>query len=204
MSSDGVKMFTALCLLGILIACASVSGGCLSGVSPAEEEAGITGTVTWLSPDDGLYAINGDDGVMYYPVNLDPALAKNNTRVSFTFVTPDEDVSAVTWGKPVKIISVRIIEGSPRPVYPHTFTLEESRQTAEQYVLSTKEYTGYDGANLTLPEVVTLKCPSCWKFVYTYDMRSVKDPAVSDRALVEVTVQSGKITDVVSSYGKKR
>jgi major membrane immunogen (membrane-anchored lipoprotein) len=34
-------------------------------------------------------------------------------------------------------------------------------------------------------------------------MQSLKDPLSADRAVVGVTVESGKITDVVVSYGKK-
>lgn len=161
----------------------------------------MTGTVTRLSPDNGAYGIFGDDGILYYPVNPDPSFAKNNTRVRFTFVTQEENVSAALSGKPIKITSIQIFEIPSSPVDHHTFTLEESRLIAKHYVTSMKEYTGYGGTNLTLPEVITFRCPSCWQFVYTFDMQSLKDPAFTDRAVVGVTVESGKITDVVASYG---
>ncbi len=82
-------------------------------------------------------------------------------------------------------------------------TPDESRLRAEHYVTSMKEYSGYNGTNLTLSEVHTLRCPSCWQFVYTFDIQSLKDPASTDRAVVGVTVESGKITDVFASYGIK-
>jgi hypothetical protein len=201
MHRNGIIFFTTFVLLAGLSVFTCLISGCLAGVHSADEETVMTGTVTRLSPDNSAYGIFGDDGILYYPVNPDPSFVNNNTRVRFTFVTQEEKVPAVLSGKPIYITSIQAFKSPSLTDDHHPVTLEESRLPAEHYVTSMKEYTGYGATNLTLAEVVTLRCPSCWQFVYTFDMQSLKDPAFTDRAVVGVTIESGKITDVVASYG---
>ena len=203
MQNDGILSSRALVILAGFTAFMCLAGGCLAGFRSSNDKTEITGTIILISPESGAYAISGDDGIFYYPVNPDAASAKNNTRVMFTFIPTDEPGSAGQWGKTVKITSIHTISAPSLQVDPRTVTIEESRLCAERYVIAMKEYSAYGGSNLTLSEVVTLRCPSCWQFVYTFDMKSLKDPALIDRAAVGVTVESGKITDVVASYGLK-
>ena len=88
--------------------------------------------------------------ILDYPVSHDPSFAKNNTRIRFTFVTREENGSAVLQGKTGKIPSIQAIDNNSPPVNPYTSSLEESRLCAEHYVTSMEEYTGYGGTNLTL------------------------------------------------------
>jgi hypothetical protein len=43
-----------------------------------------TGTVEWFGIEGGFFAIRGDDGKVYDPMNLPPAFAKDGVRVRFT------------------------------------------------------------------------------------------------------------------------
>lgn len=67
--------------------------------------------------------------------------------------------------------------------------------------MATEEYRDYNARNPTLTETITLRCPSCWQFVYSFEMRSMKDPAVTDLATIRVTVIEGTIREVVAAYG---
>lgn len=101
------------------------------------------------------------------------------------------------------LVLILIFSGCLTPVSrePVPISLEESREIAHDYVTSMEEYRNYNGRNLTLVETVTLRCPYCWQFVYTFGMESMKDPAVTDRATIRVTVIGGRVSDVVAAYG---
>ncbi len=101
------------------------------------------------------------------------------------------------------LVFTLILTGCSIPVSrePIPVSLEESREIARDYVLGTEEYRNYDGRNLTLVETLTLRCPYCWQFVYTFEMRSMKDPAVTDMATIRVTVIEGTVREVVTAYG---
>jgi hypothetical protein len=43
-----------------------------------------TGTVQWFEVEGGFFAIRGDDGKVYDPINLPPAFARKDVRVRFT------------------------------------------------------------------------------------------------------------------------
>lgn len=43
-----------------------------------------TGTVEWFEIEGGFFAIRGDDGKVYDPMNLPPAFAEHRKRVRFT------------------------------------------------------------------------------------------------------------------------
>jgi hypothetical protein len=49
-----------------------------------------TGRVEWFGIEGGFFAIRGDDGNVYDPMNLPPAFARDGVRVRFTArVRPD-------------------------------------------------------------------------------------------------------------------
>jgi len=93
--------------------------------------------------------------------------------------------------------------GCITPVHqePTPVSLEESREIARDYVTAMEEYRNYSGRNLTLVETITLRCPYCWQFVYSFEMESMKDPMVTDLATVRVTVIEGRVAEVVAAYG---
>jgi len=90
---------------------------------------------------------------------------------------------------------------TPVPQEPTPVSVEESGEIARTYVTSMEEYTDYHGRNLTLIETITLRCPYCWQFVYSFEMQSMKDPTVTDLATVRVTVIEGRVAEVVAAYG---
>jgi hypothetical protein len=91
---------------------------------------------------------------------------------------------------------------TPVPQEPTPVSLEESREIARDYVTAMEEYRNYDGRNLTLIETITLRCPYCWQFVYSFEMQSMKDPSGTDLATVRVTVIEGTVREVVAGYGR--
>jgi hypothetical protein len=95
--------------------------------------------------------------------------------------------------------------GCITPVHqePAPVSLEESREIARDYVTAMEEYRNYSGRNLTLVETITLRCPYCWQFVYTFELQSMKDPSVTDLATVRVTAIEGRVAEVVAAYGSK-
>jgi hypothetical protein len=185
----------ALILFAILFA------GCMTAktpVNPPLTKPGevVTGTITYLDFEGGFYGIVAGYGERLYPLNLDPAFEKPGLEVLFTYEPESSAMTTVSWGTPVTITTMEAVE-------PGAVTENESERIARRHVMAMPEYMQYAGRNLTLAETITLKCPSCWKFVYTFDMRSMKDPAVTDTAVVTVTVMKGGIPDVVAAFGKK-
>jgi hypothetical protein len=92
---------------------------------------------------------------------------------------------------------------TPVPQEPTPVSLEESREIARTYVTTMEEYIFYNGRNLILIETITLRCPYCWQFVYSFEMESMKDPSGTDLATVRVTVIEGTVREVVAAYGSK-
>ncbi|NYT07284.1 MAG: hypothetical protein GKC05_03385 [Methanomicrobiales archaeon] len=101
------------------------------------------------------------------------------------------------------LVLILIFSGCITPVSrePVPISFEESREIAHDYVTSMEEFCDYNGKNLTLVETVTLRCPYCWQFVYTFEMASLKDPVVTDLATIRVTVIEGTVRDVSAAYG---
>jgi hypothetical protein len=136
-------------------------------------------------------------------------LGEDISKISSPLFTKGEDsmtaspcaivVSAV-------IISISLaLAGCITPVHqePAPVSLEESREIARDYVTAMEEYRNYSGRNLTLVETITLRCPYCWQFVYTFELQSMKDPSVTDLATVRVTAIEGRVAEVVAAYGSK-
>jgi hypothetical protein len=66
----------------------------------------ITGTVVYQDLEGGFWAIVGDDGTKYQPVNgLPPSVQREGCRVEAD-VEPSATVSFLMWGKPVTILSL--------------------------------------------------------------------------------------------------
>lgn len=52
-------------------------------VTRTGDEVSGTGAVEWIAEQGGFFAIRGDDGRLYHPVNLPPVFARTGTRVRF-------------------------------------------------------------------------------------------------------------------------
>jgi hypothetical protein len=159
-----------------------------------------TGTIVYNDFEGGFYGIVASDGVQYYPLNLPEALQVNGQHVSFSGIIETGVATTVQWGTPIRLTSIAAI-GTPVATGAAAVSMEESRQIADNYVWNLPEYTEYSGKNLELLEIRTLQCPSCYLFAYTFDMVSMKDPDVIDRATVDVTVSNGKVSQVLIGEG---
>jgi len=89
------------------------------------------------------------------------------------------------------------------PVEFNKTSEEESQQIAETSVRNLNSYREYNLTEPNLVDIVTLRCPYCWEFVYKFDLISEKDPAVIDTATVNVTVIEGKVVGSVYAQGSK-
>lgn len=78
----------------------------------------------------------------------------------------------------------------------------ESRAVAESYVTNLTDYRDYGGKNLTLLWVERNTGTDTVTYTYQFFMQSVKDPGVTDRATVQVTVQDGSVTSSVLAVGR--
>ncbi|WP_128692765.1 hypothetical protein [Methanoculleus taiwanensis] len=78
----------------------------------------------------------------------------------------------------------------------------ESRNIAASYVTNLTEYRDYAGENLTLIWAAQGPCPDCAAYTYRFTMQSMKDPAVTDRATVQVIIENGSVVDSMLAAGK--
>jgi len=81
------------------------------------------------------------------------------------------------------------------------YSVRESREIAERYVKARDEYVDNFGRNLILIGTESGLSPYYWFFTYEFDMQSMKDFTVVDRARVQVRVSEGKVEDVTLSAG---
>lgn len=138
-----------------------------------------------------------DDGTQYFPLNLGEEYMTDELRISFSGMKRDDVVTIAQWGISVELTSIRALDDRSGD-HP---TMEESCSIARDHVRNMDEYVDYGGRNLHLTDTETLRCPYCWQFTFEFDMISMKDPNVIDHAVVGVTVEDGKITEVWISCG---
>jgi hypothetical protein len=186
-----------------LLFIAAMAAALLCGCTAPEEQGTTvsgTGTVVYNDFEGGFYGIVTSDGMQYYPLNLPEELQVNGLPVTFTGTIDTGVATTVQWGTPIRLTSVTQA-GTPIQIAPGSVSMEESLKIADNYVRNMPEYTNYSGKNLMLVESLTLKCPSCYLFGYTFDMVSMKDPDVIDRTTVDVTVSEGKVSQVLIGEG---
>lgn len=85
-----------------------------------------------------------------------------------------------------------------------SYTEQESLEIARKFVLNDSTYK-FDGGDLKHVDTVTLRCPSCWEFVFEFTSRSagygdrsgmmVAQVITQHRAVI--TVENGKVTRAV-------
>jgi hypothetical protein len=87
------------------------------------------------------------------------------------------------------------------PPEKESSTQEESLEIAREFVLNSPTYT-YDGLDLQHVDTVTLRCPSCWQFIFEFTCRHAgygdrtkqMVAQVMTHHTAEVTVENGKVT----------
>jgi hypothetical protein len=72
----------------------------------------LTGKICYVSNEDGLYGIIGDDGIKYQPTNLPRELRKDGLSVKFSAEIRDDIFTSITWGKTIKITAIEKINST--------------------------------------------------------------------------------------------
>ncbi|MCK5177304.1 MAG: hypothetical protein KAQ92_06260, partial [Candidatus Aenigmarchaeota archaeon] len=75
-------------------------------------------------------------------------------------------------------------------------TKEKSQIIAEEYVKNTYEFAHYNGINLNLTQISVQKCPSCWTFIFEFDVNT-KETTEIKGFKISVPVNQGIIKDAV-------
>lgn len=65
----------------------------------------VKGVVRYIPLETGFWAIIGDDGQEYRPLNFPDQLKKEGSRVELKVKEELEDMSLFMWGMPVRIIA---------------------------------------------------------------------------------------------------
>ncbi len=73
----------------------------------------IIGTVSYVPLEGGFYAIRGDDGMNYDPMNLPAAFRKDGLRVRVKGVVMRDAVSFHMYGTIIKIIEIEPVSKGP-------------------------------------------------------------------------------------------
>ncbi|HMQ49752.1 MAG TPA: hypothetical protein PKA00_19715 [Saprospiraceae bacterium] len=64
----------------------------------------VTGVIRYIPLETGFWAIIGDDGQEYRPLNFPEQLKKEGSRVEVKVKEVVEDMSLFMWGIPVKVL----------------------------------------------------------------------------------------------------
>jgi hypothetical protein len=98
------RLFPALVLLVVTVACASPTEP-----SVPEGAIRINGTVQYFNLEGGFWAIRGDDGVTYDPLNgLAAAFQRENTRVTVVAKIRNDVGGIHMVGPIVEVLSIDI------------------------------------------------------------------------------------------------
>lgn len=96
-----VRFPSLILVLGIVVAMA----GCLMDNNDIKGVQG-TGTVRYQSLEGGFYAIIGDDGKNYDPINLPEDLRKEGLRIRFRAKARPDMASVHMWGTIIELKQV--------------------------------------------------------------------------------------------------
>jgi hypothetical protein len=91
-----------------------IHGGCVGAGAPRDSQGAsstdaieVTGTVVYVNLEGGFFAIHGDDGSKYNPINLPEAFRKDGLKIK-ALVRPRPDVMSIHMaGSIVEIIGIR-------------------------------------------------------------------------------------------------
>lgn len=88
----------------------ALGGGWKNEVQPSDGNLNITGTIVFKTLEGGFFAIDGDDGGQYNPLNLNESFRKNGLRVKVVAELQPEMMSMYNYGKIVEIKDIMIID----------------------------------------------------------------------------------------------
>lgn len=74
-----------------------------------EETISMTGVVTYVELEGGFFGILGDDGLQYFPTNLDPSFQEDGLAVEFVGQIQDDYTDVYMWGLPIEISEISLI-----------------------------------------------------------------------------------------------
>lgn len=77
--------------------------------SAASSNLQLTGEICYVSNEDGLYGILGDNGIKYQPTNLPRELRKDGLPVKFSAEIRDDIFTSINWGTTIKITTIEKI-----------------------------------------------------------------------------------------------
>jgi hypothetical protein len=106
-------------------------------VFAADPNLQLTGEVSYVAAEDGLYGIIGDDGIKYQPMNLPRELRKDGLAVKFSAEIRDDIFTSIMWGRTIKIKTIEKINP----------TLMRGERTAIYVLL--KRLTAFNNKDLT-------------------------------------------------------
>jgi hypothetical protein len=89
-----------------VIAAFSLFVGCNGGSDSADDSFSFTGTVAWKALESGFFAIDGDDGQGYEPINLPAEFSINGLRVQVVARERTDMASINMYGKIIEIIEI--------------------------------------------------------------------------------------------------
>ena len=78
-------------------------------VFAADSNLQLTGEISYVAAEDGLYGIIGDNGIKYQPTNLPRELRKDGLAVKFSAEIRDDIFSSIMWGTTIKIKTIEKI-----------------------------------------------------------------------------------------------
>lgn len=84
-----------------------------------EKPMTLTGKVVFKPIEGGFYAIDGDDGQHYLPLNLPEEARKGGIKVTFTAQIKKNVVTIYNYGIPIEIISLDITDANGEPENTH-------------------------------------------------------------------------------------
>jgi hypothetical protein len=107
-------MMRTLLAMALLFIIPMTVAGCAHGFpQPAAGEVAVTGTVQYLDIEGGFYAIQGDDGVTYDPLDLPSDYRVPGLRVRAVGVVRDDVATIRQVGPVLDIRDIRRIPEGP-------------------------------------------------------------------------------------------
>jgi hypothetical protein len=100
---------------------------------PVDTTVSSTGVITYVDLEGGFFAILGDDGVEYFPINLDPLLEVDGTSVSFSGEIVEDYMGIQMWGTPIELTEISEIIDLPEEIedLEEAEALEEAEDLVE-------------------------------------------------------------------------
>lgn len=70
---------------------------------------------------------------------------------------------------------------------------EKAEQIATEFVMKMGQYTDNNGRNLQIVQIVPVACQGCWIVDIWFDLNSLHDPLITERAIVQVTIDNWEV-----------